>query len=232
VNRIIIIGSLLLLLPSIVIAEKLHRGKGRALAHRGAVAVARLCGVTFDVRGVARGSVDGTTVLVPNHSSPLDIPAMMVAVPDVRFVAASGLFRIPLLASAMRALGVVALDRRHPDHAWRQLDALADTASSGESCQPLVIFPEGGIAPAGARLPFKTGAFSLAIAVGGTVVPVAIRGSDRLLPPGGRLALSPGTVTIELLSPLATDGMTATDRHALGRQAQELVESATRAAAD
>jgi 1-acyl-sn-glycerol-3-phosphate acyltransferase len=129
----------------------------------------------------------------------MDIPALLWADPDVRFMAAADLFRIPVLAAAMRAVGTVPIDRRTHDRAHDQLDAMVDEQHRGAGGD-VAVFAEGGIAPAGQRLPFKSGAFSLAIRTASPLVPVAIHGSDRVLPPRGRLLVRSGVVTVEFLN--------------------------------
>ena len=220
-NRIIVAVALLVLLPIVVIGEKVRAGSGRRLLRWGVSIVATLCGIRFDVRGCPAVDRRGA-VVVPNHSSLLDIPALLWADPDIRFVATAGLFRIPLLAAAMRAVGTVPIDRHDHDRAQDQLDELVgqrDLVAGGD----VAVFAEGGIAPVGQRLPFKTGAFSLAIRKGCPVVPVAIRGSDRLLPPSGRLLVRSGVVIVEFLDAIVTSGLTLDDRHPLRDHVHDLV---------
>jgi len=221
VNRVIVLGGLVVLLPLVVVGERVRHGSGRRLLRWGLSIVAALCGVNFEVRG--RPPADRTgAVVVANHSSPMDIPALLWADPDVRFVATAGLFRIPVLAAAMRAVGTVPIDRHDHDRAQRQLDRMAartDLVAGGD----VAVFAEGGIAPAGQRLPFKTGAFSLAIRTRNPVVPVAIHGSDRVLVPRGRLLVRPGVVTVEFLAPVDTAGLTLDDRHVLRDHVRDLV---------
>ena len=224
-NRILVVVALLLILPSIVVAERIRRGTGRRLARWSVSVGATLCGVRVVVRGRPPVSRADGSIVVPNHSSPMDIPALLLADADVRFMAAEDLFRIPLLASAMRALDTVPIDRRDSDHAHRQLDALVAHDPDGPGTD-LVVFPEGGIAPLGERLPFKSGAFSLAIRSGSAVVPVAICGTDQVLPPRGRLAVRPGVVTVEFLDAIDTAGLTLDDRHVLRDHVQDLVGEA------
>jgi 1-acyl-sn-glycerol-3-phosphate acyltransferase len=221
-NRIVVAVGLLVALPAIALAERASPGAGRRLSVRAVHRLARLCGVRFVVRRASSAVIDGPVVFTPNHSSALDIPALLVALPDVRFVAAADLYRNRLLALALRALGSVPVDRRDPRAAAAQLGALA--RSGTPLC--LVVFPEGGIPPAGERRRFKSGAFALAIDTGATVVPVAIAGTDRALPPRAALAVRPGTVTIDLLAPIATDGLTVRDRKALRDQANDAVHRA------
>jgi 1-acyl-sn-glycerol-3-phosphate acyltransferase len=220
-NRVVVVVALLVLLPTVVVGERLRRGSGRRVRRWGISIVATLCGVRFEVRG--RSSLDRQgSVIVPNHSSPMDVPALLWADPDIRFMAAADLFRIPVLAAAMRAVGTVPIDRRDHDRAQVQLDELVDHRSRGVGGS-LAIFAEGGIAPMGRHLPFKSGAFSLAIRTATPVVPVAILGSDQVLPPRGRLLVRPGMVTVEFLETIDTSGLTLEDRHALRDHVHDLV---------
>ena len=211
VNGLVVAAGLVLALPAVVIAERIRPGRGLWMAAIAVRTMARACGVTVEVRGVERLDPATAYVLVPNHSSILDTPAMVVARPGARFAAASELFAHPLLGPAMRALGTVPVDRRSPAVAARVLHDAA-MVSAGRD---LVVFPEGGLAPPGGRRRFKTGAFALAIAGGVPVVPVAIAGSDELLPPGGLLGVRPGRITVHVLEPVPTAGLDPRDRRRL-----------------
>ena len=105
------------------------------------------------------------------------------------------------------------------------MDALTERFKEGEGFD-LVIFPEGGIAPSDQLLPFKTGAFVLAIQTGTPVVPVAIHHARDVLPPHGRLAVRPGTVIVELLEPVDTTGLSFEDRGALRDRVRSAVDAA------
>jgi len=212
VNRVVAMVALCVVLPVVASVEKLRPGQGRVTAQRAVRLVARWVGVTFQVSERPDGPHPQPAIYVPNHSSPMDIPALLTASPDIRFLAAADLFRIPLLASAMRALGTIPIDRRNSEVAHHQLDALiADADHSSD----LAIFAEGGIAPFHERLPFKTGAFALALQTGTPIVPVAIHRSADVLPPRAFLAIRPGTVTVELLDAVPTVGLSLEDRGAL-----------------
>lgn len=222
-NRCIAVVALIVLLPVVAVAERMRRGAGRSVARRSILRVGRLCGVVFEVRASSEFDRAGSYVVVPNHSSPVDIAAMLVACPDVRFVAAAGLFRIPLLAAAMRALDTIAIERHDSSAARKRLTSVSEESWDSES--KVVIFAEGAIAPRGQRLPFKTGAFVLAIQKGVPVLPVAIHGTGDVLPPHHHLAVRPGTVTVEVLSPIPTEGLTVEHRGLLRDQVQGVVVS-------
>jgi len=219
-NRLVAGLALCVALPLVALVGRVRPVRGRNLALRAVRLVARLVGVTFEVRLPSGGRPAPPNVYVPNHSSPVDIPALLTACPDIRFLAAADLFRVPLLASAMRALRTIPIDRRNSEVAHRQLDAVI---AGPDHTSDLAIFAEGGIAPAGQRLPFKTGAFAVAIQTGTPIVPVAVHGSARVLPPRSFLALRPGTVVVELIEPVTTVGLSLDDRAALRDRVESLV---------
>src|SRR5271155_1354467 len=112
VNRVVVVLLLLVALPHVTVSERMRRGAGRRAALRWIKLGARLTGVEFDSHGTEQLRNEGLQFLLPNHSSPLDIAAMLAVHPDSCFVAGADLFRVPLLAGAMRSLGPVPVDRR------------------------------------------------------------------------------------------------------------------------
>ena len=202
-NAVVVPVGLLLALPATAIGERVRPGSGRRVAATAVRWITWACGLRIAVEG--RGPIaDG--VLVPNHASLLDAPVLLVALDSIgsraRFVATTGVLRIPLLAAAVRAVGTVAIDRQHPAVARQQLAALADGRPG-----PIVVFAQGAIPRSGEDLPFKSGAFALARDLGVPVVPVAIVGTGRLLPRGRRFTIEPGEVTVRFLEPITTDGI-------------------------
>jgi 1-acyl-sn-glycerol-3-phosphate acyltransferase len=222
VNRVLVALTLLVALPTIAVAERMRAGAGRRVAIGTARGLARVCGVRVEVTG-GEDLVPGRSyVFVPNHRGHLDIALMFLARPDVRFVGAQELFRIPLLASAMRALGTVPIDRQDLRHARQQLASIA----SGDDPIEMVVFAEGGIVLSGEHRQFKTGAFVLALDLGAAVVPVAIRGSAEVAPPTSRLTVRPGLVEVELLPAVSTEGLGRADRKRLRSDVEALVRAA------
>jgi 1-acyl-sn-glycerol-3-phosphate acyltransferase len=191
------------------------------LARRAVLIASGLCGVRYEVRGGEHIVAAGSYVFVPNHNSPLDIPAMVVARPDVNFVAAAELFSNPVLRFAMDALGTVRLDRDDKRLAAKQLAA----AASGDHLR-LVIFAEGGLQHVHDHPPFKSGAFVLAIDADATIVPVAIHGAGHVVPKGGLYGIRRGRVVIELLDPIPTAGVSRADRKAVRTETEQAVRAA------
>jgi 1-acyl-sn-glycerol-3-phosphate acyltransferase len=217
-NRIVASLTLLVVFPVIAISDKLRKGSGIRVTFKAIDVLARLCGIKFSKVGTF--DLD-EAIIVANHSSYMDIPAVLAVLGEVRFIGAQELYKIPLLSSAMKALNTVPLARKNPDVARRQL---VDLAVSGALCTaPLVIFPEGRIRTPDEPIKFKLGAFSLGIDSKVPIVPVAIHNSAGILPRGAFFAPRPGEITIEILEPIMTTHMTSDDLHALRDEVQRRI---------
>jgi len=69
----------------------------------------------------------------------------------------------------------------------------------------VIIFPEGTRTPDGRLQPFKKGGFMLARQSGARIVPVAIRGSYRVMAKHS-LRIRPGLIELQFFPPVASDG--------------------------
>jgi 1-acyl-sn-glycerol-3-phosphate acyltransferase len=206
-----------LVFGSLVLAAELlrmRRGRGSVfdMAPRWwASAIARAAGMRVVTHG--REAIDATAphVYVANHVSIMDIPAILLAVPDHGFVAKRELSKVPLFGPAARAAGVVYIDRENRKEAFAAYEEAADKVRAGRS---VIVFPEGTRGAAYGLRPFKKGPFVLAIRSGVPIIPVIIHGTIEVTP-NGRLDVTPGTVNIHLLDPIPTAGLTYDDRTVL-----------------
>lgn len=142
-------------------------------------------------RARARVTVEGLTnlddprevfVVMSNHQSVYDIPAIFHALPlPLRMVAKAELFRIPIWGRAMRYSGFVAIDRRNRERAIRSL-ALAKRQLQRDHLS-IWIAPEGTRSRTGALGPFKSGGFHLALDTDLRILPVSIVGTFEILRP-------------------------------------------------
>ncbi|HLK09744.1 MAG TPA: lysophospholipid acyltransferase family protein [Candidatus Binatia bacterium] len=192
-----------------------HRGYGQRIFSRSARLTNRLLGVRVEAIGLDRLDAEQAYVFTPNHRSHVDITALIAAFPAVRFAAKRELFDEPVLGRAMRALGMIPIDRDDSARAKRTLDEAAATLGRRVS---VVIFPEGTRAPAGQMLPFKGGAFVFAIQEQVPVVPVALHNTAYVMPAHGYLTIPGGRVVVEVLPPIPTAGLGFEDRHRLKEQ--------------
>ena len=120
------------------------------------------------------------TIIMCNHSSLYDIPAVFHALPgSIRMLAKKELFRVPLLGAAMRAAEMISIDRQNKARALADLRIARDKMQDGIV---LWIAPEGTRSRDGELLPFKKGGFHLAIETGAVIVPIVVVGLHKVMP--------------------------------------------------
>ncbi len=162
-------------------------------------------------------------IFVGNHQSNFDIPVAFLAAPvSIRFLAKKEVFRIPVLAQAMTAMGIVKTDRNAGGRAHTVInEGVAEAKRRGHS---LLIFPEGTRSIDGRVAEFRKGAFRLAIANQLPVVPISIEGTGAAWRPGAKV-FYPGKVRVIIHPPIPTADLALTDITRLRNQAQETVTS-------
>src|SRR5262245_22381534 len=161
-------------------------------------------GVRLIVHGVDNLRSVGSYVLCANHQSHMDIPVLLTALPfPFRFAAKRELFRIPFLGWHLTRSGHIPIDRENPRAAIKSMREAAEKIRQGAA---LVIFPEGGTSVDGEIHSFKGGGFMLAARMAAPVVPVAIRGTRRILSPKS-YHLRGGVVEVSIGAPISPDGV-------------------------
>ena len=120
----------------------------------------------------------GPAVLVANHQSLMDIVAAMALFHPYKFVSKVSLFRVPLLGWMMGLIRHVPLDRGRPHSTLLMLERCRFWLKRGMS---VFFFPEGTYGDGTQLLPFRSGAFLLAIEEQVPLVPIFIEGTAGLL---------------------------------------------------
>ncbi len=185
-------------------------------------AVLRLCKVEVTVHG-RENLPAGPLVLIANHESFFDICAILGYLPgNIRMVAKSSLFRIPIFGWAMRRMGHISVQRTRRAAAVRDLQVARERLGEGIV---VVVFAEGTRTASDEVLPFKKGGAVLAIETGAAAVPLAIEGSREVLPRGA-IDIRPGRIDLYLLPPVPTAGMGYADRGRLTAELRERVVGA------
>lgn len=179
-------------------------------------------GVEVELEGLEHLPPGRPAVIVSNHESWFDVFALVVHLPvDTRFVGKIELTRIPFFGRSWLACGHIAIDRSDRQRAIESL------REAGESLRregaSVVMFPEGTRSPDGDLLPFKKGAFVLALQTGVPVVPVGVSGSRRIMPKGSWRIRS-GTIEVRVGPPIPVEGRGEGARDALLQQARSEVE--------
>jgi len=140
----------------------------------------------------------GPAVLVANHQSMVDIVAAMALFHPFKFVSKRSLFHVPLLGWMMTLIRHVPLDRGRPHSTREMLEACRRWIHRGSA---VFFFPESTYAPRDRMLPFRPGAFLLAIEEQVPVVPVLIEGTRELVDGDGPWMAPRARVRVTVLEP-------------------------------
>lgn len=134
--------------------------------------------------GVENIPETGGVVIAANHQTYIDPFWLSLPIKrDLRFLAWSAAFRWPIIGRGMTLFGAwpLALEGSDPRAIRRALQWLRDGGA-------VVIFPEGGRSTATGELErFKAGAVRLALEANVPILPVTIKGGNRIWPRGWRL---------------------------------------------
>lgn len=166
------------------------------------------CGAKVKVTGLEHLDPDTSYVFASNHRSYLDTAALFrYAGKRMGLVAKKELLKAPVLGQGMSFVNIIAIDRTNPERALASMQRARDVMSNGYS---FGVFVEGTRAMPGELLPFKKGAFHLALQTGAPIVPVAIKNTDWMM--GKRTGVAyTGEIEMVLLPPIETVGKTADD---------------------
>lgn len=188
------------------LAGRVTRSSCDERIHTFARRVVRAADIRLDVAGRPELTPGRAYVLMSNHQSHIDIPVIYATAPveTLRMVAKTELFRIPFWGRAMRAAEMIEVDRGDRAQAIASLERAAEAVRSGVS---VWIAPEGSRSTTGELSPLKKGGFHLARRAGAPIVPIAIDGTRRVLPPGGRSMARGVTVRVTYGEPLETEGV-------------------------
>ena len=156
-----------------------------------------------------------------NHESALDIILGVSAIPNkIIFLAKKELFKIPVFGWAMKAAGMIRIDRQNPEIAQKSVKNAVDTLL----CSNLstLIFPEGTRSDRSELLPFKKGGFILAIQSQLPVVPVTIIGAGKALPKG-KLNISKRKIAVVINKPILTHGIDVNSKEELLQKCRDVI---------
>lgn len=162
--------------------------------------------IPYEVLGREHVKRGKSYIYVSNHTSFLDIPGLLLALPgQFRPLAKKELLKIPVFGWIARTAAVI-VDRTNHDSRVKSLEKLSQTLSKGI---PILIFPEGTQNRSGEVLqPFKDGAFRIALETKQPILPIMIEGAGKLMPPG-RFQIYPGKIKITIGEEISTDAYTS-----------------------
>ena len=185
-----------------------------------------ICRIRVVVHGKERILPGQAYLFLSNHQSNCDGPILFYTTRrNLRAVIKKEIMRIPLLAQALKLANFVPIDRTDPIKARASIDLAVRRLKAGLS---FFAFPEGTRSRDGRLGEFKKGVFVLAIKAGVSVVPVSIRNSRALQPPG-RYGIKRGSVEVTFHEPIATEEMSLEDRDQLLDATRKAIASGLKA---
>ncbi|MCE2846566.1 MAG: 1-acyl-sn-glycerol-3-phosphate acyltransferase [Sphingobacteriales bacterium] len=165
--------------------------------------------IRFKLRHTERIDPNGLYVFAGNHRSFLDIPAWAMACPHTfRFLSKAELAKVPMLGYVIRKL-YITVDRKDKHDRYRSIERMMSSLRENVA---VFLAPEGTRNTTGdPLLPFKDGAFRLAIAAQVPLAVLVLHDADQLLSPKRPCEMRPGILHGEWLPPFETVGLTESD---------------------
>lgn len=182
----------------------------------------KILGITIVVRNREVFLNNHPSIIVSNHQHNMDIFPGCTALPDRTVtIGKKSIKWIPIFGLYYWFSGNILIDRKNKKRAFETMDVAAKTIK--EKDISVWIMAEGTRSMGRGLLPFKKGPFITAIKAGVPIVPVAI--SNYV----GKIHINrwqAGTILIDVLAPISTEGLALHDANALKDKTYELMKAA------
>jgi 1-acyl-sn-glycerol-3-phosphate acyltransferase len=161
-------------------------------------------------------------VAVCNHESLADVLIVGTLPFDMKWLSKEEIARVPFIGWMMRMAGDVLVRRSDRRSRGESYDNLLEWIARGAS---VMLFPEGTRSRDGEMLPFRSGAFRLAIETGRPIQPLAVSGTRRAIR-ADSLLFGRARVTVRILPQVPTDGLVPEDVDVLSDRIRAMIEAA------
>jgi 1-acyl-sn-glycerol-3-phosphate acyltransferase len=158
-------------------------------------------------------------VAVSNHESLADIFLISHLPWEMKWLSKEAIFRIPVMGWMMKMAGDISVRRGDRSSRADALDACRDRLARKVS---VMIFPEGTRSRSREMLPFKDGAFRLAVETGLPILPLVVAGTRNAMA-AGSLTFGRARAEVRALEPVPTDGLTLADVPDLRERIRSLI---------
>lgn len=160
-------------------------------------------------------------VMVSNHESFVDILLISHLPWEMKWLSKTENFKIPVAGWNMRLAKDIELVRGDKESGSA---AMVECAKRLDQNVSVMIFPEGTLSFEGDLLPFKIGAFKLAIEKGVPILPIAVHGTaPALRKHDWRQGRS--NAQLRVLDPIDTEGLTLDDVDDLANRVRDLIRA-------
>jgi 1-acyl-sn-glycerol-3-phosphate acyltransferase len=161
-------------------------------------------------------------VAVANHESYADIFLIAHLPWEMKWLAKEQVFKVPFLGWMLALAGDIPLKRGAKESIVTAMQACGEKLKRHLS---VMIFPEGTRSADGALLPFKDGAFRLAIENGVAILPIALAGTRRAMAKH-TFQFQRTRAICRVLEPIETTGLTLADLGALKERTRAAIANA------
>jgi 1-acyl-sn-glycerol-3-phosphate acyltransferase len=173
----------------------------------------------FRVSGTMPENPRRPYVVVSNHESFVDILLISHLPWEMKWLSKVEILRIPVLGWDMMLAGDVPVERGTRKSALKAMRRCQEVLAQKVS---VMMFPEGTRSETDDMLPFKEGAFRLAVDSGVPILPLVVKGTRTALPKHGwRFGRS--VAEVRVLPPIETAGLTTRDVRALTEKVRSLI---------
>jgi 1-acyl-sn-glycerol-3-phosphate acyltransferase len=179
----------------------------------------------FNVGGAIPSDPRRPYVVVANHESFVDILLISHLPFEMKWLSKIELFRLPVVGWLLRLADDIPLERGDRGSASEAMAACADRLSKRVS---VMIFPEGTRATGDEMLPFKDGAFRLAIETQTPILPIAVHGTRTALQKHS-WKLGESRARAVVLDPEPVDGLGLGDLDVLKKRVRDRIAVALEA---
>jgi len=215
-------GALALYAPvSWVALSFLDRESARRFEHASARIALRLLTPRASISpSLPRLEAGKAALLVCNHASYLDVIALRALLPeDFIFVAKREVRHYPFVGRFIDRCGHISVERKDSQRSALDASQVTEALNRGER---VLVFPEGTFTHADGVRPFRLGAFRAAADANCAVIPLALKGTRRMLR-DGQVIPRRGSISLWVGEALLPAGESFRDLVALRDRAREII---------
>lgn len=211
---LLVICTLCLLLSVVALVVCYPFDRRRRVVHELSRALVRLFFVvpprwSHRIEGLEKLDRNRSYVILLNHNSMLDIPALYYLPLNFRWVSKREVWKLPFFGQMLYLHGDILIDRGRGAQAMAQL--LREGRAWLDRGVSVAIFPEGTRSKDGEIHRFKSGAFQLAREAKVALLPVVIEGTRTLVRPNSFLWSWRNRITLRILDPVPAEELLAED---------------------
>jgi 1-acyl-sn-glycerol-3-phosphate acyltransferase len=177
---------------------------------------------TFRISGVRITDPRRPYVAVANHESYADIFLISHLPWEMKWLSKAEVFRIPIMGWMMTLAGDIGVVRGRASSRASALEGIRDRLRKRVS---VMIFPEGTRSPTHDMLPFREGAFRVAIETGAPILPIVVAGTRHAMARGS-LVFNRAVAEVRVLEPIETATMTMADLAQLKEETRRRIQVA------